>query len=184
MNMDKVICSPEDYYGEQFSNFVKNEYFSDKNKWIYNIIKQGCFSKHEKVFIDNNDWCLCADKHHANDVRYLIVFKDQKLKTIRDLRGSHIPMLENMMNTVTQWIKTRHTQKYYLYFHYMPSVLQLHVHVNSNTQYINYDRAHLFSTILRNLRNNPEHYKNALILTKYCSTLRRAQVHTKIFIKL
>ena len=182
--MEKVICSPEEYYGPEFLNFINKEYSSDKNRWIYNIIKHGGFSRHEKVFIDNDAWCLCADKHHGNDLRYLIVFKDEKLKTIRDLRASHLPMLQNVMHTVTEWIQKRHKQKYYLYFHYMPSVLQLHVHVNSNAQHINHERAHFFGTVLRNLHNNPEYYKNALILTKYCSTLRRAQVHTKMMIKL
>ena len=182
--MDKVICSPEDYYGRPFLNFVNSEYWSQKNRWIYSIIERGFMSKNEKVFIDNDDWCLCADKHHGSDLRYLIVFKDSQLKTIRDLRAYHIPILENIMDTVSQWLSTRHAQKYYFYFHYMPSVLQLHLHVNSNTLHINHDRAHFLQTVLRNIRRNSEHYKNALILTKYCQTLRRAQVHKKLTIKL
>jgi hypothetical protein len=182
--MDKVICSPDDYYGDAFSSFIKKEYLSNKHSWIYHIIEKGCMSRHEKIFIDNKDWCLCADKHHGNDLRYLVVFKDEKLKTIRELEALHLNMLENVLQNVTTWLATRHTQKYYFYFHYMPSVLQLHMHVNSNTQHINYDRAHFLHNILRNLRHNSAHYGNALILTKYCSTLRRAEVHTKLTPKI
>ena len=46
MNMDQVICSPEEYYGPEFLNFINKEYSSDKNRWIYNIIKNGGFSRH------------------------------------------------------------------------------------------------------------------------------------------
>ena len=66
--MEKVICSPEDYYGATFSKFVASELRADKNKWIYDIIKTGVLSKHEQVFIDRSEWCLCVDKHHGHDL--------------------------------------------------------------------------------------------------------------------
>jgi hypothetical protein len=73
--MEKVICSPEDYYGTTFSKFVANELRADKNSWIYDIIESGVLSKHEQVFIDNKDWCFCVDKHHGHDLRYLVILK-------------------------------------------------------------------------------------------------------------
>lgn len=182
--MDKVICSPEDYYGHPFSKFVAHELRADKNKWIYDIIKTGVLSKHEQVFIDRAEWCLCVDKHHGHDLRYLVVFKNESLKTLRDLRECHIALLQEVYATVHSWLQSKHKNKYYMYFHYMPSVFQLHLHVNANVQHINWDRAHLLSTVTSNLRKDSEYYAKALILTKMCKTIRSANVHSKLKTKL
>lgn len=182
--MEKVICCPHEYYGSDFLRFIYNESRSQRHNWIYDIIQTGCLSKHEQVFIDRKDWCLCVDKHHGHDVRYLVVFRDQTLRTIRDLRDNHLAMLYDVYATVAAWLKSRHKQKYYMYFHYMPSVFQLHLHVNSNTQHINWDRAHLLSVVTGNLHKDSEYYKKALILTKMCQTIRRANVHDKLKTKL
>jgi hypothetical protein len=49
-----------------------------------------------------------------------VIFKDESLMTIR-----------------------------FLYFHYMTSVFQLHLLVNSNQQHINASRAHFLSSVLQ-----------------------------------
>jgi len=182
--MEKVICSPEDYYGTTFSKFVANELRADKNSWIYDIIESGVLSKHEQVFIDNKDWCFCVDKHHGHDLRYLVIFKNENLKTIRDLREKHLAMLQEVYVTVSAWLSLRHTHRFFMYFHYMPSVFQLHMHVNSNVQHINWDRAHLLSTVSSNLRKDSEYYAKALILTKMCKTIRSANAHVKLKTKI
>ena len=182
--MEKVICGPSDYYGNTFSKFVAQELLADKNKWIYDIIKTGVLSKNEQIFIDRKEWCLCVDKHHGHDLRYLVVFKNQGLHTIRDLRECHLALLQEVYATVSAWLQSRHKNRYYMYFHYMPSVFQLHLHVNSNVQHINWDRAHLLSIVMSNLRKDSEYYTKALILTKMCKTIRSANTHSKLKTKL
>lgn len=178
--MEKVICCPEEYYGNTFSKFIENESRSDRHSWIYDIIETGCLSKNEQVFIDRPEWCLCVDKHHGHDLRYLVVFKDQNLRTIRDLRHPHLTLLQDVYVTVAAWLMSKHKQNYYMYFHYMPSVFQLHLHVNSNVHHINWDRAHLLSVVTANLRKDSDYYKKALILTKMCKTIRSANAHIKL----
>ena len=182
--MEKVICCPEDYYGTTFSKFIDNEMRADKNNWIYDIIKSGSLSRQEQVFIDCKDWCLCVDKHHGHDLRYLVIFKDRNLKTIRDLRQCHLIMLQEVYDTVSAWLKSRHKHKYYMYFHYMPSVFQLHLHVNSNVQHIDWDCAHLMNTVTANLHKDSQYYAKALIMTKMCKTIRSANAHIKLKTKL
>jgi hypothetical protein len=182
--MEKVICCPEDYYGTTFSKFIDNEMRADKNNWIYDIIKSGILSRQEQVFIDCKEWCLCVDKHHGHDLRYLVIFKDRNLKTIRDLRQCHLILLHEVYDTVSAWLKSRHKHKYYMYFHYMPSVFQLHLHVNSNVQHINWDRAHLMNTVTANLHKDSQYYAKALIMTKMCKTIRSANAHIKLKTKL
>jgi hypothetical protein len=110
--------------------------------------------------------------------------QDHSLKTIRDLRQCHLAMLQDVYGTVSVFLQSRHKHKYYMYFHYMPSVFQLHLHVNSNTQHINWDRAHLLSVVTSNLRKDSEYYAKALILTKMCKTIRSANAHMKLKTKL
>ena len=181
--MEKVICCPHEYYGSQFSQFVENEGRAAKHSWIYDIIARGAASKHERVFIERTQWCLVLDKHHGNDVRYLVVFKDLSLRTIRDLREEHLSLLEDINATVSSWLQLHTKHQYYFYFNYMPSVFQLHLHVNSNTQHINRERAHFLSVVCMNLRKDSEYYMKALILTKLCATIRKGNVHTKLAFK-
>jgi hypothetical protein len=177
VNMEDFICSPHDYYGTAFSKFMNGECESRHHRWIYDIIN-GC-SRYEQVFLDRVGWCLCLDKHHGIDMRYLVVFKDESLKTIRDLREQHATMLEEIRSTVSQWTKSRHRRSYALYFHYLPSVFQLHLHVNSNAHIVNKRRAHYLQTVIRNVRLDSEYYKKALILTSWCKTMKRATLHDK-----
>lgn len=182
--MEKVICCPHEYYSSQFSKFIDTEARSSKHSWIYDIIADGATSKHEQVFIERQQWCLVLDKHHGQDTRYLVVFRDTSLRTIRDLREQHMSLLQNIYETVSKWLRHKSDKKYYFYFNYMPSVFQLHLHVNSNTQHINRERAHFLSVVCANLNKESHYYAKALMLTKLCPTIRRANVHTKLALKL
>ena len=175
--MQDFVCSPHEYYGYAFSQFIQGECESRHHRWIYEII-HGC-SKYEQIFLDYQHWCLCLDKHQGSDIRYLVVFKDENLKTIRDLRKEHLPLLEEVRSTISRWIQSRHRQKYFLYFHYLPSVFQLHLHVSSNEQHINRKRAQQLSVVIRNLHLDSEYYKKALILTSNCKTMKRAYLNAK-----
>lgn len=179
-----MICCPHEYYNTHFREFVNSEVCSSKNSWIYDIISNGACSKHEQVFLDRPEWCLVLDKHHGHDIRYLVVFKDVSLRTIRDLRQQHLKLLEDVFVTVSKWLTLRSSQKHYMYFNYMPSVFQLHLHVNCNVLHINKERAHFIHIVCAHLRRDSEHYTKALILTKMCGTIRRANVHTKLALRL
>jgi hypothetical protein len=178
--MHAVICSDADYESVAFQKFMQSERAAGYSQWIFDLIENRFHKNNEKVFIDGPAWCLCADKHNGHDARYLVVFKDKSLKTLRDLRSTHLGLLEEIQATVLAWLKRRHPQQYCMYFHYMPSVFQLHLHVNSCAQYINRHRAHFLATVMRNLRRESEHYARALILTKMCKTLKKAETHETV----
>lgn len=178
--MHAVICSDVEYKSPAFQRFMQSERSAAYSRWIFDLIDNRFHKNNEQVFIDNGAWCLCADKHNGHDARYLVVFKDRSLRTIRDLRHSHLGLLEHIQSTVNAWLKTRHPHRYCMYFHYMPSVFQLHLHVNSCTQYINRHRAHFLTTVMRNIDRESEHYARALILTKMCKTLKKAETHETV----
>jgi hypothetical protein len=178
--MQDVICSPDVYYSHAFQSFIDTERKSPNSKWIYDIIDNTFAPKREQIFIHADTWCLCADQHHGHDTRYLVIFKDTRLSTIRDLRRSNVALLVDVRNQVSAWLQTRHKRKFHMFFHYMPSVFQLHLHVTSKAQYINMNRAHFLPFVINNLKNNSEYYAQALLLTAACRTIKRAESHDTV----
>jgi m7GpppX diphosphatase len=59
------------------------------------------------------------------------IVRDLSLRSIRDLRAKHVPMLRNLrqqcMTTLTQKYGVR-PEHIFAYFHYQPSYYLLHVH--------------------------------------------------------
>jgi hypothetical protein len=74
----------------------------------------------------------------------------------RDLRDSHLPLLAEVQERVGAWLATKHKKSFHMFFHYMPSVFQLHLHVTSKFQYINMNRAHFLKRVVKNLQRNSE----------------------------
>ena len=178
--MQDVVCSPEEYYSVRFQRFMLKERTSPHNRWIYEIIDDSFAADREQIFIQEEQWCLCLDQHNGCDTRYLVVFKDKTLQTIRDLRASHAPLLREIHSRVRAWLKSKHMPQTFFYFHYMPSVFQLHLHVVCGHQHINRNRAHCLLRVIRNIETNSVHYSQALMLTVMCRTLRRSETHTTV----
>ena len=169
------ICDSNDYASLKI-NLESNTGLKDK--WIYDLI-EGRFEQ-ETVLHDDDEWLLCKDKHIGADDRYLVVFKDLNLKTLRELTHTHIPVLLRIRQTVRRILEKvhgrRHSTEYAFYFHYLPSVFQLHLHVRhiqtrteggeeSVARGLNFDRIHMLSHVLRNLQTDSAWYSQALIMT-------------------
>ena len=178
--MQDVICSPDVYYGAAFQDFIHKERTAANSQWIFDIINNTYCAKKEQVFMQTEEWSLCADQHHGHDTRYLVIFKDTSLATIRDLTQRHIALLKDVYSKVNAWILNKHKQNFHMFFHYMPSVFQLHLHVTSKTQYINVNRAHSMLEVVQRLKKNSNHYSEALLLTSACRTLKRAETHKSV----
>jgi hypothetical protein len=68
----------------------------------------------------SGSWLLCS--HPDSNVRFLVVFKDLRLHSIRDLRQKHISMLRDVKRQVTAFLSDRFSKKssdYKLFFHYI-----------------------------------------------------------------
>ena len=90
-------------------------------------------------------------------------------------------MLFEMERDVKLWLnKHASEENWEFYFHYMPSVFQLHLHVNTIRAMRNPDRIQPLHVVIQHLKKNSEHYKDALILTRMCKTVKRMQSHKKI----
>jgi len=107
---------------------------------------------------------------------WLAVVNDTSLRTIRDLRGEHIPMLVRLYHTCCQKIREEtgvSSDQVMAYIHYPPSVYQLHIHFKYPLGPPSHDafRVHLLSTVINNLAIDGDYYKKSLLqLPVYLNT--------------
>ena len=179
---DVCICSPEIYYNDVMQEFIHKRCHDEDKQWIYRMIEHMPLEDdNEVVYLREDAWILCKDIHQGTDFRMLVLFCDRKLKTLRDLRAEHIVLLTEIERKVRVWMhenmKERNVAKYQIYFHYMPSVYQLHAHVCIPGTFYNSLRSHKLAHVVRNLTTDSLWYHNALILFSLNKTIRQLQLH-------
>ena len=107
-------------------------------------------------------------------LNWLSIVNDLSVRTLRDLRGKHVPMLRCMLASCMHAVETYTgipRDQVMAYVHYPPSVYQLHVHFSyPYGQYCHRDayRVHSLEGIINNLEIDPEYYaKSTLHLAMY-----------------
>ncbi len=104
-----------------------------------------------------------------NNMYCLAIVKDGSLKSIRDLRQEHIPLLNNIYENGTRTIKELYgidKDQVRVYFHYRPTFWHLHVHFNliSNIEEgSNIDISHRLQTVITNLELKSNYYEMATL---------------------
>ena len=168
------ICCPEEYYDAAFQKLLLDN--RRHNQWIFDLMTiPNCPG--EKVFHNTPDWLLARDLHRGTDNRYLVVFKDTRLYSIRDLRAEHVAMLRDVLAFLKQWLPAQEPllhSKYHMYFHYLPRVFQLHMHVSMRKAPDSL-RAQDMQHVLRNLAQKNTWYRDALILCNNNTALTKSR---------
>lgn len=159
------ICCPNKFFSIEFVEKIMSNRSDPKQQWIFNLIK-GQVTETEVVYLESDEWMLVQGIPNGDCAkRYLAIFKDLELHTIRDLRQKHLPMLRQMQRKVRRWLartESKHGQ-YRLYFHYMPSVFQLHLHVCC-TPAVDCARRQYLPELIGNIEAVDTWYRDALML--------------------
>jgi hypothetical protein len=174
-----AICSPSLFFSADFKE--KMETNRANQKWIFDLINKDFDPKKETVYMDKKDWMLVRGSSHSKDTkRYLVVFKDTTLYTIRDLRQKHLKMLRQMRNVVRSFLAREEPNngQFRLYFHYLPSVFQLHLHVCC-TPPVDCARRQYLPGVIRNIESNDTWYRDALMLFSCGRTPRAKEAAAK-----
>jgi len=179
---DLAVCSPEIYHGLQMKSYI-----SESNKeqtWIHKLIHN---THDEPILINQKEWLMCKNispvyerLKYPSDMRYLIIFKDINLKTVRDLRSNHVTLLHEIEVSVRKYLQQHHHQeakKYELFFHYLPSVYQLHAHASKRKICIDTSRRQHFHNVASNLTNDTLYYNKCLFLTSICRNLKKNNIY-------
>lgn len=172
-----TICSPHEYFGAAFQDKISNNRAHKAQRWIFDLIS-GKVDESETVYIDRAQWMLVLSNKPAaapSDTRYLVVFKDRCLHSIRNLHARHIALLDEVEAAVCAFLRKKHAnhRQFQCYFHYMPSVFQLHMHV-CLPRTSDAGRVHPLGLVRRNLGVQNNWYRDALIL---CPAQRQQRSH-------
>jgi len=147
-------------------------------EWVYNILEHK--KEADTLIVDDLDpltgFALVPDfkwdQRDVNALYCLAIVRRRDIKSIRDLRGEHIPMLENVLEKTYAALKERYNvEKHHLraYMHYQPSFYHLHVHfvsVAATPFGMEVDRAHLLEDVIDQLQADGDHFLKCNITFK------------------
>ena len=122
---------------EVYRDIVKPCFLDPMNmehcNWIYSILNGE--KEQENIIFQNEYFILEKDyKFNEGDIRtmYCLMMPIQRdLKTVRDLRAEHLPMLKSCRDESLKAIEEKwglDPSKVRAYFHYLPTYYHLHVH--------------------------------------------------------
>lgn len=154
---------------ESYTDYLKLNVHTFDKTWIYNIIDHK--KETDTIIFEDDNIIIIPDYKWSNDINELHIlgiFKDKNLYSIRELTKDHIDILQQSLNNGKKMIEEKYninSDKLLCFFHYHPSVWQLHIHFmnisNTSTKSDSYSlpRAHLVSSVIENLKINSDYYK-------------------------
>ena len=159
-----VIETPE-LYKTKTLPYLQKVYIQN-TKWINDMIHH---NGNQIVYYRNSSFIICKDnKWKTSNIRdfYILAIPIEKIMTVRDLRQRHISLLENMKYQMITLAKSFKINKDDLvfFFHYMPSVFQLHLHCCLKTNYhaTNLLRGvYYYEIVLAGLQTDNEYWNTA-----------------------
>lgn len=162
-----IIKEKPEIYKKHILPYIQNIY-NFNTKWIFNILNGK--SEQDMVLLKDDSHLIVKDIHwdnstDNNDSFYILSIPFEVLKTIRDLRKKHIPLLKNMKKKCLEVANNYNLTESHLYFffHYHPSFYQLHLHcvrINHPKLTSKYFRCNMLDTIISNLQHSSYYYKN------------------------
>jgi m7GpppX diphosphatase len=151
-------------YGD-YLNYIKN-INPDNYKWVYNIL-EGKAEQEDILYQDEQILIIPSDtwvnKNDMTQFHYLVFPKDNNLKTIRSLNGTHILLLEHILDKSFKLFNDKYKISHnnlLVYVHYPPSTYYLHIHFSSPlVKKTSFQYSHGLHQIIYNLKINPNYYK-------------------------
>ena len=159
---------------------IKTNKYGEKNcDWIYKIL----VGKQELEFVE----CVTKEfliipvgfkkfesivKTTPSNFNLLVIPFDYQLRTIRDLRHTHIPLLNKMrekaLEVINRYVKICDLSNLHCEFHYTPSTYHLHLHIGLGKEIeVDGTKRHLihnFSDVINNLEIDPEYYTKPVLI--------------------
>jgi len=168
--------------------YIENLVEGGSLSWIQNVVDGK--KETERLLLNENDFILNVDtkwKNHPDaltvpreqwyehksvqDLYCLAIVKDGSLKSLRDLRGIHVPMLRNILNQGRETITKVYglpTNQQRVFFHYHPQFYHLHIHFTGLENEIGcqVERGHLLCDVIQNLEMDSDFYTKRTVSHK------------------
>lgn len=175
-------------YEKVVEPFIQKIVDSGSLSWIGHII-QGKKEQERLLYNDDNyiinidtKWRTHPDankvpkeewyQHPSIDDLYCLgITKDSSIRSLRDLRAEHIPMLQSMMTNGIQVIERIYgvpKDQIRIFIHYQPQFYHFHIHYTRihNEIGCQVERGHLVLDVIQNLTLDSEYYKKRTITHK------------------
>jgi m7GpppX diphosphatase len=156
---------------EDYKNNILPEGLTRNKQWIYDIFDGK--KEQDRILYQNNDFVLIPDlkwdRKDKWELRVVAFFKDQKLHSMRDLTADDIELLTKVKDISCKVINEKYQldeNQLKIFFHYRPTVWQLHVHFHclflKNTS-SSIERAHSIYSVIENLKLDTDYFKKVKI---------------------
>lgn len=164
-----LVEETEEDYRSITLPYIESQSFSVQ--WVYNILEKK--AEAERIVCEDSDpktgFVLLPDfkwdMKQLDDLYLIAIVHRRDIKSLRDLRSEHVPLLENILKKGQDGIKQRFNfpaHKLRIYLHYQPSYYHLHVHFTSlshDAPGCGVERAHLLSDVILNLKASDTYYQ-------------------------
>ena len=181
-NYAMVEETPAMHAQSSVAEFIQQEVRNPAKQWVEGILSG--MRERDEVILRTDEYVLLPDTERLNryirscsrprpgrpaptpmrTLNWLAILQDRAVRTLRDLRGEHLPLLRGLLRECMAVIE-RETglprESVMAYVHYPPSVYQLHVHFSSPYgQFCHKEayRMHPLQTVISNLEMDPEYY--------------------------
>jgi hypothetical protein len=165
----------DQYWSERAQKYIELQRLDPNKHWIYQII----FDNKEQEFVKmrNHEFIILPDiknkyKHvffyhkDTRNLNWMVIITNPDLRSIRDLRKEHLPLLERIKKSAVEQAKIEYPgigeDDIMIYANYPPSIQVLHFHVcfpflRSSA----FDAFHMHSidSIINNLRLHEDYYR-------------------------
>jgi len=162
-NRNLIHETPAAYESPQMREFIKTEIL--KKPWIYKIISGE--KEQDQVIYRSEDFIVLPDTEALNEasiLNWMVIFTDTALASMRSLRGHHIPLLREVKEKLLE-LMPQEFEAPMIYFHYPPSVWQLHLHVAAPCDTLrttnSMQKVCFLEDVLSNLHIDPDYYLKA-----------------------
>ncbi|XP_063984297.1 m7GpppX diphosphatase [Diachasmimorpha longicaudata] len=142
-------------------------------QWVDNILNGT--AEVDRIIYNDPDkdlgFVLTKDLKWDDQIRtlYLLAIPRQRIRSIRELNETHLPLLKNIRENACKAIEEQYKiprSQLKIFFHYQPTFYHLHVHFTSfaveNAGAI-VERAHLLTTVINNIEMMPDYYQKAVL---------------------
>jgi m7GpppX diphosphatase len=176
--MQRRLISETPEIHKRLQGYIQREVARPCKQWIHEVIAEK--REKERVKLRTPEFVLLPDvktttkKWDEKKFHWLALATDTEIRTLRDLRGKHLPILKNIQKQASEKIKEEtglDPEQVMAYIHYPPSVYQLHIHFKHPIGTHDTLRMHSLANVINNLELDPDYYlKSTLQMPVYVNS--------------
>lgn len=143
--------------------------------WVYNVLDHK--KETERIVFEDSDpsigFVLIPDLKwngkQVEDLYLLALIKKRGIKSLRDLRGEHLPLLRNVLEKGVDAISEKYNisrNQLRIFIHYQPTFYHLHVHftyLKFEAPGIFAEKSHILSSVINNIELRSDYYEQSTL---------------------